>query len=167
MTEKIPTESECFEIMAELDIPTPIVHHSVAVKNVALGLAEQLEAKGMIINKPLITAAALLHDMLKLDAEMCHCIEAGDKLRDMGYPAVASVVEKHGLNNLNKPELVPTTNEEKLLMYSDLRVCKGKMVSLEERFKYIRERYKPKNMEKFNSYLEFVKKMEKEFIGVQ
>ena len=165
MDSRIPTESECFELLAELGVDSAIVQHSVAVKNAALEFASQAEKKGHTVNMPLLSAAALLHDIMKRDAEVCHCVEGAALLRKRGFSAVAAVMEKHGLNNLRSAEFVPKTAEEKLLMYSDLRVLRAELVSLDDRFAYVKERYKVDDSG-IAFCKEFAKSLEKE-LGVR
>jgi putative nucleotidyltransferase with HDIG domain len=165
MESRIPSESECLELLARMNVASSIVQHSIAVKDMALSLFPKLVNRGMGVNRELIAAAALLHDIMKLDAQVCHGIEAGDFLRKKGFHEVAAVVEKHCLNNLDEPELVPKSNEEKLLMYADLRINAGKVVSLDERFEYIRQRYKPKDEDRFAEYQSFARQLEWELLG--
>ena len=162
---RIPSEQECLELMAEVNLAPAVVNHSIAVKNVALRLADKIEKGGVKVNKPLIAAAALLHDIMKIEAEVCHGIEGGEFLRKRGFHEVASIVEKHCLSNLGSPGLVPRTTEEKLLMYSDLRVKGGNFVSLEERFDYIRERYPLKNPRLLDMAFDFAKQLEQDLFG--
>ncbi len=163
MTRGIPTESECFALLAEADLHPSIVRHSIGVRDVALQIADKLEAVGHPVDKSLVAASALLHDIMKINAEFDHAIEAGDLLRQKGFHEVASVVEKHALNNLSDPSFVPKTVEEKLIMYADLRFSSGRVVSLDERFDYIKRKYAPKNPNTFKSYMKFAKNLEKEF----
>jgi len=165
MESRIPSEQECLELMAEMNLAHAVFNHSIAVKNVALRFADELEARGIRVNRPLIAAAALLHDIMKLDAEVCHGIEGGEFLRKKGFHEVASIVEKHCLSNLEDPDLVPKTTEEKLLIYSDLRVKGGNFVSLEERFDYIRERYPAKRPGMWDKAFVFAKELEAELFG--
>jgi putative nucleotidyltransferase with HDIG domain len=162
---KIPSEEECLELMAEVELAPAVIHHSIIVKKAALEFADLIEQKGTKVNRPLITAAALLHDIKKLDAEMCHGIEGGEFLRKKGFPEVASIVEKHCLINLDDPDLTPKTTEEKLLMYADLRVNTGKIVPLNDRFDYIKRQYRPKDMKKLQEFLTFAKQIEWELLG--
>jgi len=162
---RIPSESECLALMDEIDLAPTVRNHSLIVQKFALCLADDLDKKGVKVNKELVSAAALLHDIMKLDAQVCHGIEGGEFLRKKGFHEVASVVEKHCLNNLEDPDFVPQTTEEKLLMYADLRVGTGKVVSLSERFKYIKEKYNPKDPMKFNEYIAFAKQLEWELLG--
>jgi putative nucleotidyltransferase with HDIG domain len=165
MESRIPSESECLELLSELNLPSAVINHSVAVKNFALDTAESLSVKGHSINKPLIAAAALLHDVMKVDAQVCHGIEGGEFLRTKGFHEVAGVVEKHCLNNLFDPDLVPKSQEEKLLMYADLRINAGSIVSLDDRFEYIRKRYRPKDEKRFAECVAFAKQLEFELFG--
>ena len=157
---RIPSQSECLELMAEVDLASAVVRHSVAVKNIALGFAEDLEKQGVLVNKPLLCAAALLHDIMKTGAQVCHGIEGGEFLRSKGFHEVASVVEKHCLSNLDDLRFIPKTIEEKLLMYADLRISEGSTVSLDERFSQLKKRYKPTNPENFKRYLNFARQLE-------
>ncbi|MBW2997667.1 HDIG domain-containing protein [Candidatus Woesearchaeota archaeon] len=165
MESRIPSEEECLELMAAMSLAPAILHHSLVVRNVALGLADDLEKRGFLIDRKLVSAAALLHDIMKMGAVFCHGVEGGEFLRSMGFDEVASVVEKHCLNNLEDPELVPKTNEEKLLMYADLRVNAGKIVTLDERFRAIKERYTPKDPKALQEYITFAKQLEWELLG--
>ncbi|MBW2971970.1 HDIG domain-containing protein [Candidatus Woesearchaeota archaeon] len=165
MESRIPSEQECLELMAEVGLASAVARHSVNVKNFALQLADQVEQRGIGVNRPLLAAAALLHDIKKMDAEVCHGIEGGEFLRKKGFSEVAKVVEKHCLINLDDPTYVPRTAEEKLLMYADLRVSTGRVVSLDERFDYIRKRYKPKDTKTFQEYITFAKQLEWELFG--
>lgn len=160
---RIPSEKECHELMAKVGLPSGLVQHSIAVKDTALMFADRLEKDGIRVDRRLLAASALLHDIMKIDAQVCHGMEGGEFLRKMGFPEVAKVVEKHCLSNLDDPNLVPKTAEEKLLMYADLRTSGGQVVSLDERFDYIRRRYKPRNPEKFQEYVAFAKQLEWEF----
>lgn len=162
---RIPTEEECLEIMAEINLASTVMLHSIVVNKFAMELADRLEKDGKNVNRPLLSAATLLHDIMKIDAEVCHCIEGGEFLRKKGFHEVAAVIEKHGLQNLDDPSLVPRTTEEKLLMYADLRVSSGKIVSLDERFDYIKERYKPRDPKQLTECKVFAKQLEWELFG--
>ncbi|MBW2963929.1 HDIG domain-containing protein [Candidatus Woesearchaeota archaeon] len=165
MESRIPSESECLELLSQMHLPPGVINHSIAVKNFALEMADRLSVHGIDIDRELIAASALLHDIMKVNAEVCHGIEGGEFLRKKGFHEVARVVEKHCLNNLRDPELVPKTKEEKLLMYADLKINGGKVVSLDDRFEYIRKVYKPGNVDRFNEYAAFARQLEWELTG--
>jgi putative nucleotidyltransferase with HDIG domain len=162
---KVPSDTECLTLLTEVGLAPAIINHSLIVQKFALELADSLNERGVKVDRQLISAAALLHDVMKMEAQVCHGIEGGEFLRRKGFPEVASVVEKHCLINLEDPDLVPKTTEEKLLMYADLRVGTGKIVSLDERFSHIKGRYNPKDPSKFNEYKAFAKQLEWELTG--
>ena len=157
----IPTYKQCLQILKDNRVPDNIIAHSKEVCNVAMKIADLLEKKGVKVNRDLAAAAALLHDVEKLSPND-HVIEGFEIIRSIGYAEVASVIKKHGLYHLNKDEFVPKTWEEKIVFYADKRVKGSRMVSVEERFEYIRERYKKEGIEK---ELDFTKKIEKELLG--
>jgi len=161
----VPSETQCFELLSEVGLAPALVRHSIAVKDFAFALGLKLRERGHDVNLDLIKASALLHDIYKLEADVCHCIEGGQFLREKGFHPVADVIEKHCLNNIGNPDLIPKTTEEKLLLYSDLRNGANGTVTLVERFASIRRRYRL-NPDSFERYITFAKQLEDEFRGM-
>ena len=91
-----------------------------------------------------------------------HVIEGYEFIKSLGFQEVAEVMKKHGLYHLSKGEFVPKTWEEKIVFYADKRAKGDKVVSVDERFEYIKQRYKKDNVEK---EVNFTKKIEKELLG--
>ena len=158
---EIPTKEECLKILKENSVPDNIIAHSKAVCNIALKIADLLEKKGIKLNRNLIVAASLLHDVKKLSLND-HVAEGFELLKSLGFEKVAEVIKKHGLYHLGKDDFTPKTWEEKIVFYADKRVKGNKIVSVDERFEYIKQRYKKENVEK---ELNFTKKIEKELLG--
>ena len=158
---KIPTREECLKILQDSNVPSNIIAHSKQVCNVALKIADLLERKGIKINRNLVQAGALLHDVKKLSPND-HVIEGFELIKSLGYPEVAEVLKKHGLYHLDKEEFLPKTREEKIVFYADKRVKNDGVVSVEERFEYIKQRYKKEDI---GQELRFTKKIEKELLG--
>ena len=157
----IPTKEECLKILKENNVSDNIIAHSEQVCNVALKIAGLLEKKGVKLNRNLIAAASLLHDVKKL-SQNDHVAEGFELLKSLGFEEVAEVIKKHGLYHLSKNEFVPKTWEEKIVFYADKRVKGGKIVSVDERFEYIKQRYKKDDIE---NDIKFTKKIEKELLG--
>ena len=157
----IPTKEECLKILKDNKVPDNIIAHSKAVCNVALKIIDILEKKGVKVNRNLVIAGALLHDVKKLSPDD-HIIEGSEFVKSLGFEEVASVIKKHGLYHLDKDDFMPKTLEEKIVFYADKRVKGNKIVSVNERFKYIKQRYKKDNVEK---EINFTKKIEKELLG--
>ena len=157
---KIPSKSECLKILKDNNVPDNIIAHLESVHNFSMKLADYLDKKGIKVNRELVSAAAMLHDIKKLSPK--HEIAGSEFVNSLGFPEVASIIRKHGLSNLDKEEFIPKTWEEKIVFYSDKRVNGSKIVSLDGRFDYIRQRYNKKEVDK---EYHFAEKIEKEIFG--
>ena len=158
---KIPTQKECLKILQENKVPDNIVAHLNAVCDFSIKVVDLLEKKGIHVNSDLVAAGALLHDIKKM-ALGDHVVEGYALVKSLGFPEVAAVMKKHGLYHLEEEEFTPKTWEEKIVFYADKRVKGSKIVSVDERFEYIKQRYKKDNVEK---EVEFTKKIEYELLG--
>ncbi len=135
----IPSREQCLELLHKNGTPPNVIEHCKAVSAFAVLVAEKLQRKNIDINIGLVEAAALLHDIEKLKPN--HVKAGHDLLSSKGFKEVAAVVKKHGLENLEDRSYHPKTTEEKIVFYSDKRVRDTSVVSLEERFEYIRKKY--------------------------
>lgn len=135
-----------------------VIKHVIAVSNVAKKVYDNLAKKGIKINKLLVIAGALLHDIGRGKE---HHTDTGYKLvKSLGYPEVAMLVKRHSLAHIDQEDYIPKTVEEKIVFYADKRVIGNKVVSIEERIIDIKKRYNiPIEKE-----MEFTKKIEKELM---
>ena len=62
--DRIPSPEECDELMAKYSMLPNIVAHSRQVMRVSLAITDNVK-KGVAINRDMIIAAALLHDITK------------------------------------------------------------------------------------------------------
>ena len=155
---KIPSKLECLSILAKNKTPSNVIEHCKAVCTVAEEIADRLISKGINLNKKLVIAASLLHD---IEREKKDHIEEGAKLiNSLGFPEVSEVIKKHSLYKIEDPQRQPKTYEEKIVFYADKRVKGSKIVSLEERFADLKKRYNIDLKKEF----EFSKKVEKELM---
>ncbi|HJO01847.1 MAG: HDIG domain-containing protein [Candidatus Woesearchaeota archaeon] len=155
---KIPTKKESLDILNKNKTPSNVIEHCKTVCKVAEEIADKLIAKGININKTLVVAAALLHD---IEREKDNHIIAGAKLlKSMGFPEVAEVMGKHSLHEIEKEKNKQLRIEEKIMFYADKRVKENKIVSLKERIEDLEKRYN-KN---FSKEFEFAEKIEEELI---
>ena len=158
---KTPTKEECLKILRDNNVPDNIIVHSKEVCDFAMKVVDFLEKKCIKVDRELVAAGALLHDVKKLSPND-HVIEGSEFVKSLGYPEVALIIRKHGLKNLGMDEFVPKTWEEKIVFYADKRVKNERVVSVDERFEYIKKRYNKYDVEK---ELNFTKELEKELIG--
>ncbi len=142
----IPNRDECIEILREHDVPEHIIGHSLTVERVALFIAKEINgALGTNeprLNRELISAGALLHDIAKIKAMETgelHGILGGKMVREMGFPEVADLVEQHvRLRSYDKNGRI---SETEVINYADKRVTHDEVVTLSDRFSDIRHRY--------------------------
>ena len=153
---RIPSKEECLRILVGNKTQFNILGHCKAVCKVAEEIAGNLINNGIKVNKTLVVAAALLHDVERLKKN--HVIEGANLIRKLGFPEVAEVVKKHNLYKIENEEVQPHTFEEKIVFYADKRVIGNKVASLKERFDDITKRY---NVSLDNEY-KFAKKIEAE-----
>ena len=153
----IPTKEQCLNILKENKTPSNVIEHSMTVCNFALDLADKLEKKGIKVNKELVIAASLLHDVERVKDSH---VDAGVKLlKQLGFPEVAEVIKKHTLHGLGENNL---TVEEKILFYADKRIKGHKIVSLNERIESLEKKY---NID-LKKESEFAKKIEEDIIKI-
>jgi len=139
---KYPSEEECFLIIRNSGMFPNIVDHSIQVKNVSVAIYNNLVDQ-TLINKDLLIAAALLHDIAKTHAiihkEMRHDLLGGQMLRRMGFDTIADIVENHVIFADYSREM--PLSEKEIVYYADKRVMHDKIVSVDERVADLVERY--------------------------
>jgi len=157
----IPTKEECLKILKENNVPDNVVAHLKAVYDFSMKVCDLLEKKDINVNRDLVAAGALLHDIKKMNSDD-HVAEGYEYIKLLGFSEVALIVKKHGLYHLEEEEFTPKSWEEKIVFYADKRVKGSNIVSVDERFGYIKQRYKKEDVEK---ELSFTKKIEYELLG--
>jgi uncharacterized protein len=96
-----------------------------------------------ILQASLVQAAALLHDIAKTRAiearELRHDLVGGRMLRELGYDAIAEIVESHvffiGFDSAGRLE------EREIVFYADKRVLHDTIVSVDHRVDDLVQRY--------------------------
>ncbi|MGB5217176.1 MAG: HD domain-containing protein [Smithella sp.] len=140
-TDKIPGRAECEELMARFSMLPHIVEHSRQVMRVALAVTDHLKT-GVSVNRELVMAASLLHDITKtrsLKTHEKHAASGGELLRDLGFSSVAEIVEQHVIiRDLNPGGGI---EEKEIVYYADKRVMHDTIVSIEERVQDLMVRY--------------------------
>ena len=138
----IPSKKQCYRLMREMGMLNNIVAHSEQVCRVALCLTDHLDRRGVVLNRELIRASALLHDITKtrsFETKENHAQTGSHFLSEKGFPEVGRVVGQHV--RLDTYVLPGTPREVEVINYADKRVLHDRIVSLKERMGYIVERY--------------------------
>jgi len=128
--------------MCETGMLPNIVAHSLQVCRVATFLVDQLSACGMKLDRDLVRASAILHDITKtrsLTTGEIHALTGAELIDAMGYPDVAFIIGHHVI--LDEKFVSDTPAEVEIVNYADKRVLHDRMVSLQERMDYILVRY--------------------------
>jgi putative nucleotidyltransferase with HDIG domain len=161
--ETIPTREECLRLMGEYRMLENIISHSLAVTKVALFLSVELNKRGQRIDVRLVEAASLLHDLTKtecLKTKEDHAMTGSRLLKRIGYDRVGEIVARHiWLGNEDDPSCVC---EEEIVNYADKRVMHDRIVSLEERFRDLKERYG-----KHGRAEDYLEQLQKEIYGIE
>ena len=140
--QNIPDESACRQLMDRYSMLPNIVEHSYRVCQVASFLGKALSGPENGLDPALIVASSLLHDITKtrsLKTKEQHAGTGGRLLEDLGYPQVAEVVRGHV--RLPHGDTLTPPREIHIINYADKRVRHDTVVSLEERFIDLLERY--------------------------
>jgi len=137
---RIPSEVECRRLVAGTGMLDNIVAHSRQVCRVSLLIVDHLKPDGL--NRDLIRAAALLHDITKTRSFQTledHAETGAQLLLEIGYPEVGRIVGQHVRLDRYFASAVPT--EAEVVNYADKRVLHDRIVPLGERMGYILEKY--------------------------
>ena len=119
-----------------------IIDHSLRVAEVATCLGRHLSLAGQTLDLALIEAASLLHDIAKIESLQSradHALAGEETVVSLGYPQILGQVIRHHVRLPEPPLECPAECE--IVNYSDKRVNGNLIVSLRERFDYIRGRY--------------------------
>ena len=138
----IPSLKACHELMEQYGMLDNIKAHSIMVKRIAMLIAQGLKDVGTEVSLEKTAAAALLHDIGK-----SLCLNTGDDHEAKGreiclenhLDEIADIVGEHV--RLKAYHLDSPISEKEIVYYADKRVNDDKVVSLDERLRYILERY--------------------------
>ena len=159
-----PSVEECNLLFRQTGMFDHIVDHSRQVCRVATFLADQLRGKEIILNRKLVIAGALLHDITKtrsFDTREDHTRTGEELMIDLGYREVGKIVGQHV--TLDTYFLADTPDEAEIVNYADKRVLHDRIVSMDKRMEYILERYcrNPDHRRQLEQLWKVSRKMEK------
>jgi uncharacterized protein len=133
--DKVPSVDQCYRLLAGCHVPDHIIQHSEMVCKVAVFLAEALNRQGENIDIPEVKAAALLHDITKMEGIKTgqdHAKTGQELIRNLGFKRIGQIVAEHIKLQEGRKSL--SISEEELINYSDKRVMHTTIVTLSERF---------------------------------
>lgn len=146
----IPTEEQAKKLWEKYGMPEGKRRHVELVARVAEFFAQQIDkVTKQQINKPLLKAGALLHDIdknvEKLPGEKHP--DAGVRiLREEGMGEVADIVKTHSVHAILDPVIAPKTIEQKLLYLAD-KMVKQEVIGVDARFKLWNDEHLPNDQQ--------------------
>ncbi len=138
----IPSVNTCFTLMDDYGMLAHIKVHCMVVAKVARVIVKGLRDAGLDVSMAKVTAGALMHDIGKTES-----LRSGEDHAEMGrqiclnhnLDEIAPIVGEHV--RLNSYTSNTDITEKEIVYYSDKRVNHDQIVTLEERLRYILERY--------------------------
>jgi len=149
LRDQVPSVDQCYTLLKRYHVPDHIIQHSEMVCKVAVFLAEKLNSHGEHLIIPEIEAAALLHDITKMEGIKIHQDHAKtgrELLYKLGFQRIGEIVSEHV--KLHEGRNSVLISEEELINYSDKRVLHTRVVTLSERFADLQKRYRFKGSDK-------------------
>ena len=147
----VPGRVAAAALLSSLDPPTWFVAHARAVAEVAAFLAARIAANGIAVDRGLVEAAALLHDVDKILPSddpvrtLPHGQGSAAWLTERGHPELARSVAAHPVTRLVDGEAYRrwaafASREERVVAYADKRAGQ-RLESMDARFASWRRRY--------------------------
>lgn len=124
----IPSVELCEKIQNYFNMTDNVKRHCGMVAHVALDLCGKLSEKGINLNKDIVAAAAMLHDIAK--GNSMHEKVGAMWLKDMGYTEIAEIVEEH----MELETISDVLTEKEVVFLADKMVKGDKIISIDERF---------------------------------
>lgn len=141
MKNEIPTYNECIKIIDKKGMLENIKEHSILVMKVSLAITDALKP-GVNINRELVLAGAILHDITKTESLATHephDFSGGAYLRSLGLAPVAEIVEAHV--EAESLDFDGPLSEKDIVHYADKRVKHSSIVTLSQRVEDLLVRY--------------------------
>jgi uncharacterized protein len=145
---KVPSRDQCHRLLEKYAVPDHIIRHSEMVSRVAGFLTERLNGSGEDLDLGAIVAAALLHDITKMEgikSRRDHAHTGRSLLTALGFKRIGEIVGEH--IRLQADRETTGIREAEIINYSDKRVMHDQVVTLEERFADLHNRYGLKGLD--------------------
>ncbi|MEO6346037.1 MAG: HDIG domain-containing metalloprotein [Candidatus Limnocylindria bacterium] len=148
----IPDRSTARRLLSEQGLPDGVVVHSTGVARVAMAAAGLVAEARIPIDGALVEAAALLHDIDKVEIRRTggeHGIVGARRLEALGYEELAMPVASHPITALLDDDRFPIGWPSVLVAVADRHVAQGFM-TIDERLDDMKQRH-PEHAESIES----------------
>lgn len=139
----VPDRSAARRLLAEAGLPDGIVVHSEGVARVAVAAAGLVAEARIPIDGALVEAAALLHDIDKVEISRSggeHGIVGARRLEEAGHPELAMPVASHPISCLLDDDRFPIGWPSVIVAVADRHVAQ-EFVTVDERLDDMRVRH--------------------------
>jgi putative nucleotidyltransferase with HDIG domain len=139
----VPDRSTALRLLDAAGLPDGIVVHSTGVARVAVAAAELVTEAGIPVDAGLVEAAALLHDIDKVEIRRSggeHGVVGARRLEAMGHPELAMPVASHPIGCLLEEDRFPIGWPSVLLAVADRHVAR-EFVTVDERLDDMKRRH--------------------------
>jgi uncharacterized protein len=159
----LPNREQAIELLQKNHCSPQVIHHCIAVADLAVETALKLKAKGMDVDVELVEAGALLHD---LGRSKCHTVDhsvVGAQIAEtLGLPdAVIKIIKRHvgaGITTNEAQVLgwpkdiyVPQSIEEKIVAHADKLIDHSQRTPIEVEIKRLQKENKVEAAERVRS----------------
>lgn len=131
-----PSIDMCLKIQDFFHMSEEVKAHCSKVAMTALNICQYLSDEGIVINKRIVIAASLLHDIAKGYKD--HAKIGSKWLKDMGYDDIYQIVEEH----MELKDIQKKISEKEVVFLADKIIKEDKEVTIEERFSEKEKIYK-------------------------
>lgn len=133
-----PNRDTCLKLLKRYNTPPHVVRHCKAVTDVALQIAKALNSKGYDIDLKLLEAAALLHDIARVEKN--HGLKGAIIAQKHGYKQVSNLIKCHMFYATDP--IKEKINEQDILCLADRMVKEDQYVGIETRMRSVLDKYK-------------------------
>ena len=133
------SEKECWELFRKYETPERVIRHCLGVRDAAVRIARELNKNGFDFDIDLISAAGLIHDVLRV--QDCHGERAAELLDSLGYHDEAKIVYDHMSHKF--PDLLSDATEQDMVCLGDRLVTEDRYQGLDVRIDYLIHKVEP------------------------
>jgi putative nucleotidyltransferase with HDIG domain len=139
----VPDRSTARRLLSEQDLPDGIVVHSEGVARVAVAAAGLVAEAGIPVDGALVEAAALLHDIDKVEIRRTggeHGVVGARRLEALGYEELSMPIASHPITALLDDDRFPIGWPSVLVAVADRHVGQ-EFMSIDERLDDMKDRH--------------------------
>jgi len=156
----LPSRGQALELLRENHCSPIVIRHCEVVAELALEIADNLEKKGLKVNRELVEVGALLHDLGRSKSHgIDHGVVGANLAKSIGLSEfVVNVIKRHVGGGITASEAemlgwptdvyLPITLEEKIVSYADKLIDQSKRVTINVEIKKLQREHKDEAAER-------------------